>query len=187
MSETTEDNSPYLTPDQQLQRLSSLLAIPVLVQPASALTQEDFAAWKPLIERAALNQHTNAGEMADLVEALARATGDDLCVALALWTSGNAYLVLDQPAAAMQRFDAAAVDGDSDGSGVVSYEWLSDLDGPLGSEAIFTLPSSLLTPGAHTITARALDDEGMWSQPVTIKLTVRRVWRQHMPQVVIGR
>jgi hypothetical protein len=80
-------------------------------------------------------------------------------------------------------FQAVATDGDEDGGTVVSYEWRSNLDGALGSEAAFSLNPALLTPGVHTISVRALDDEGMWSEPVTRIVTVRRPRRVVLPLV----
>jgi hypothetical protein len=60
---------------------------------------------------------------------------------------------------------------DSDGT-VVAYEWSSSLDGFLSNQSIFSYNSSLLTVGNHTISFRAQDDEGAWSDYATSWLEV---------------
>ena len=54
-------------------------------------------------------------------------------------------------------FEATATDP-QDGDVTASLVWTSDLDGPIGSGGSFT--SAALTPGAHTITATAIDGDG---------------------------
>jgi hypothetical protein len=69
----------------------------------------------------------------------------------------------------------AATGSDSDlDDRIVGYEWTSDLDGPVCSLITCTVsaPTSLLRAGAHTLSLRVLDDEGMWSSAVTRTLTV---------------
>lgn len=70
------------------------------------------------------------------------------------------------------------------GSTIVSYEWQSEVDGALGSEASFSLPVRRLTPGAHTITVRALDDEGQWSEMASTPLEVIAWQSGYLPLVL---
>lgn len=49
---------------------------------------------------------------------------------------------------------------DEDGT-VTTFEWVSDLDGALGSSAVLT--TSSLSEGAHRITFRVQDNDGHWS------------------------
>jgi len=72
------------------------------------------------------------------------------------------------------------------GAAVVSYDWRSDRDGALSSEAAFGLPPALLTPGEHIISVRALAADGLWSSAVTQTLTVRRTWRVMLPLAASG-
>ncbi len=85
-----------------------------------------------------------------------------------------------QPGAPL-RFHAQATD--PDGGAIVTYEWRSDLDGPLGSEGTFTLPTELLRPGVHTISVRALDDDGIWSTTVMAELRVAQRLFTYLPVV----
>lgn len=57
---------------------------------------------------------------------------------------------------------------DPDGT-VVAYEWKSDLDGALSTSASFTDHPSV---GNHTISFRVMDDDGLWSDWVTLSLNV---------------
>jgi hypothetical protein len=84
-------------------------------------------------------------------------------------------------------FQAVVADGNGDDGSVVAYDWRSDLDGPLGSEAAFTLASRLLTPGLHTISVRGQDDEGMWSEAVTRTLKVQALPKIALPLVIWNR
>jgi len=61
---------------------------------------------------------------------------------------------------------------DPDGR-VVAYLWSSDLNGEFGDEENFT--TSSLSPGNHTITLRVMDDDGAWSDEVTVTLVVTPV------------
>ena len=58
---------------------------------------------------------------------------------------------------------------DPDGE-VLSYEWSSSLDGEFGDDENFT--TSELSPGNHTISLRVMDDDGAWSEAVTVTLVV---------------
>jgi len=64
---------------------------------------------------------------------------------------------------------------------IVGYEWRSDLDGPLGSEGSFIIPLRRLTPGGHTITVRALDDEGQWSETASLPVEVTAWQSSYLP------
>jgi len=55
---------------------------------------------------------------------------------------------------------------DSDGT-LAAYEWSSSLDGFLSDQSSFILDSSLLSVGTHTITFRAQDNDGNWSEYAT--------------------
>ncbi len=68
------------------------------------------------------------------------------------------------------RFDAVARAGV--GSAIAGYEWRSDVDGALGSEASFVIPLHRLTLGTHTVTVRALDEEGQWSEAASIPVEI---------------
>jgi len=73
---------------------------------------------------------------------------------------------------------------DPDGGLIVGYEWRSDVDGPLGSEATFTLPAARLQSGIHAITVRALDDEGDWSAPRSVTLEISDRHRFWLPLAI---
>lgn len=63
------------------------------------------------------------------------------------------------------NFGGEAADTDFDGDpGIVAYEWVSSLDGLLSTEAGFSVAVSDLSSGEHTITFRAQDNEGNWSE-----------------------
>jgi len=67
---------------------------------------------------------------------------------------------------------ATATDTDS---GIRSLEWRSDISGDLGTEITFTLRAAVLQGGTHTISVRAIDNNGVWSAPVSTSLTINRV------------
>jgi parallel beta-helix repeat protein len=58
----------------------------------------------------------------------------------------------------------------TDGDGIDAYEWTSDLDGPIGTEATFD--RSDLGNGTHTITLRVMDGLGVWSDPVDVAISI---------------
>ncbi|MCE2928981.1 MAG: S8 family serine peptidase [Candidatus Caenarcaniphilales bacterium] len=64
-------------------------------------------------------------------------------------------------------FSAKASDPSSE---IVSYEWRSNLNGTLNDQASFSV--SGLNIGAHTISVRALNAAGQWSNPVYKSVTV---------------
>jgi hypothetical protein len=72
----------------------------------------------------------------------------------------------------------------SAGDAIAGYQWRSDVDGALGSEASFTIPMSRLTPGEHTITVRALDDAGQWSTERSTSLVVVQPRYIYLPLVL---
>lgn len=59
---------------------------------------------------------------------------------------------------------------DADGT-IVEVEWRSSLDGRLSNTTAFN--TSLLTVGIHTISFRARDDKGFWSETATATVVVR--------------
>ncbi len=64
-------------------------------------------------------------------------------------------------------FDGHGVDED----GVIeAWDWVSDIDGPLGSAASFAVGA--LTPASHQITLQVRDDDEFWSDPVSMQLDV---------------
>ena len=63
--------------------------------------------------------------------------------------------------------NASAID--YDGS-VVSYKWVSSIDGNLSTEKNFSI--SNLSQGLHTISFRAMDNEGKWSTVVSLEIGI---------------
>jgi len=59
---------------------------------------------------------------------------------------------------------------DPDGDNIVEYYWSSNLDGKLSTQNAFY--KSDLSVGTHTITFKVKDNNGAWSNPVNIVLTV---------------
>lgn len=75
------------------------------------------------------------------------------------------------------RLHATATDQDEESTNaaaqILAWDWRSNLDGPLCTTADeCSLPTHSLTPGVHTISLRVQDDEGVWSAPVTTKVTI---------------
>ncbi|MCK4969977.1 MAG: hypothetical protein KAS77_05600, partial [Thermoplasmata archaeon] len=68
------------------------------------------------------------------------------------------------------NFRGDAMDHEND---ISRYQWLSDIDGELSDEEIFS--SSSLSPGTHTITFRVMDGYGEWSEPVMGMVTVNSI------------
>lgn len=80
--------------------------------------------------------------------------------------------------AAVLVLSGAAVDRDEQGGAIVAWDWRSDLDGPLcTSKERCVISASRLRRGAHHISLRVLDDEGMWSPAATVEVQVL----DHMP------
>ena len=69
-------------------------------------------------------------------------------------------------------FSATTTQNGSADYDLIGYEWRSTLDGVLGSEPEFELPTALITLGTHTITVRSLDAAARWSQLQEISLTI---------------
>jgi len=76
--------------------------------------------------------------------------------------------IAPNPAGSGEDVSFAGEGSDADGS-ISAYEWRSDLDGVLSSNATF---DSTLSAGTHEISFRVQDDEGAWSPFVTRDLTV---------------
>ena len=68
----------------------------------------------------------------------------------------------------MVRFKGIAAD--PDGGRIVAWEWKSDLDGWLGGAESIAVNN--LSRGYHNIDLRAQDDDGAWSRPVWVVVTV---------------
>jgi len=65
------------------------------------------------------------------------------------------------------KFDGHGTDADGN---VVAYSWTSSIDGEIGTTDRFT--TSVLSPGSHTISFRVQDNDSVWSDIVTVQLTV---------------
>ena len=75
------------------------------------------------------------------------------------------------PTTALQGTPITMLGSASDiGGSVIDYLWYSNIDGNLSNEANFTV--SNLSQGYHVISFRAMDNEGKWSQAVTINVGV---------------
>jgi murein DD-endopeptidase MepM/ murein hydrolase activator NlpD len=72
------------------------------------------------------------------------------------------------------EFIGTGADTDSEGTRaeIVAYEWTSDIDGFLSDQSTFSLASTALTNGLHTITFRVQDNEGLWSDYAIMELDV---------------
>jgi sugar lactone lactonase YvrE len=55
---------------------------------------------------------------------------------------------------------------------ITGYEWSSDLDGVLGSEATLSRAASSLSYGLHTLTLKVRDSDGEWSNGTTTRIYV---------------
>jgi hypothetical protein len=69
-------------------------------------------------------------------------------------------------------FTGTGYDNDHMGEGIVSFEWLSDLDGVLSTEKTFTIPVTDLSTGLHTISFSVNDNENNQSAKKTTTLFV---------------
>lgn len=58
-------------------------------------------------------------------------------------------------------------DNDEGDSQILGYEWSSNLDGVIGTEADVNIPLSFFTQDLHLISLRVQDDEGQWSTAVS--------------------
>lgn len=61
---------------------------------------------------------------------------------------------------------------DDDGT-IISYVWESDIDGILSLEKSFS--KSSLSVGVHSISFKVQNDENLWSEPITMTLTVNEI------------
>jgi hypothetical protein len=82
-------------------------------------------------------------------------------------------------------FVGTARDIDHNGDGIVAYRWRSSIDGELGVEQITTVPVLDLSTGLHTIYFSALDDEGNWSDEVSIRLLVAEELTEVFAPVIV--
>jgi hypothetical protein len=69
--------------------------------------------------------------------------------------------------------------GDMDGDDfdeardIAQYEWVSNRDGPLGTDATLELTADELSVGVHTIQLRVMGANGQWSDAVNTMLTIK--------------
>jgi hypothetical protein len=80
-------------------------------------------------------------------------------------------------------FQGVAADNDEEGQSITAYEWLSDRDGLLSTEPLFTLSSQALSEGQHVISFRAQDNEGNWSNAAQVTIIVENRMRLYIPIV----
>lgn len=90
--------------------------------------------------------------------------------------------------AATLQLTASATDQDNDAREsnpqILAWDWRSDRDGPLCTTAgVCELPASTLSLGAHTLSLRVQDDEGVWSQTATTRLVVTQVQNVYLAVV----
>ncbi|MEE3242674.1 MAG: hypothetical protein VX188_02560 [Candidatus Thermoplasmatota archaeon] len=71
------------------------------------------------------------------------------------------------------EFAGSAVSKASNDTEVIGYYWMSDIDGPLSNQTVFSIAN--LSRGSHTITLRAVNDIGFWSSNVTMSLLINGV------------
>jgi hypothetical protein len=96
--------------------------------------------------------------------------------AVALGASPVASITSAAPVTAMLGSELTWIgqtqDADETGQAMLAYEWMSDLDGPICSMLTCTVKSSFMQAGVHAIQFRAMDDEGMWSTPVSTSVRI---------------
>jgi len=107
------------------------------------------------------------------------ATGDTLstCADAVKFTfvSGNTAptaaidSITPSPAAEGESVTLTGHGTDAEGT-ITAYEWVSSIDGTIGTAASFS--SSALNPGTHAITLKVQDNEGLWSAEATATLIV---------------
>lgn len=64
---------------------------------------------------------------------------------------------------------------------ITAYNWRSDRSGEIGTQALFTVPVTSLLPGTHTISFKAQNELGTWSEEVTKTLTVTWPYQVYLP------
>ncbi len=69
-------------------------------------------------------------------------------------------------------------------SHIVAWDWSSNQDGPLCTQANCTLPGNLLSRGNHTISFQVQDERGYWSAPATASLFVTAKQYIYLPLVI---
>jgi len=74
----------------------------------------------------------------------------------------------------LYTFHGSANDNDfeDEGEPIVAYEWSSNLDGLLSTDPDFSKLSIDLSVGTHTISFKAKDNEGNWSEISTMELII---------------
>ena len=82
------------------------------------------------------------------------------------------------------RFEGYGVDNDEDGESIVAYNWRSNIDGDISTEAAFTIPLDSLSSGTHTIFFKVQDNEGYWSEEATTIVVVNNPPSVYLPLII---
>ncbi len=67
---------------------------------------------------------------------------------------------------------------------ITAYSWRSNRSGVIGTTADFTLPASALAPGQHTIYFKAQNADGVWSDEVSVQLSVQWASTVYLPMLI---
>ena len=87
---------------------------------------------------------------------------------LGIWSRAlNAAEIQSVMNGELGRVVTFTADGTDDGT-ITQYAWSSDIDGEFYNGTLSSFKYTGLSMGNHTITLRVMDDEGQWSEPVTI-------------------
>ena len=81
-----------------------------------------------------------------------------------------AYIDAISPTTTVYGSEVSFTGHGSDDGFLIEYQWVSSLDGSIGSSASFS--SSTLSIGTHTISFRVKDDQDQWSAYATHSLTI---------------
>jgi len=81
-----------------------------------------------------------------------------------------AYIDAISPTTTVYGSEVSFTGHGSDDGLLIEYQWVSSLDGSIGSSASFS--SSTLSIGSHTISFRVKDDQDQWSAYTTQSLTI---------------
>ncbi len=141
-------------------------------------TDEDF---ETPADQLTLGTHTITFKVKDNEDHWSKAVTESLTIRMPNQPP-TAHIDSISPNPAFQGEDDIVFKGhgtDADGS-VSLHEWTSDLDGFLGADAELVIPAADLSSGMHTISYRAQDDRGDWSEPVTENTQVVPLPGQHL-------
>jgi len=92
------------------------------------------------------------------------------------------YSISPNPAVEGQKVSFVAKD--TVDSVVERYFWSSSIDGGLYNDTSSTFSTTRLTPGNHTISLKAQNDLGVWSQEVAENLTILPMLSMNQPPVL---